>query len=127
MERDLKNVYDLTVSQNLEESERRFAAKLEDMVQPCAVDEFGGNPADGGDFTGTFLETGVSWKTRLLHCFELYSYRGTFFFFFFDIHSLSRWCWRFSRALTPEKLKKIQYNTNIQPQLGWRCPLDPVL
>ncbi|CAM9873397.1 unnamed protein product [Discosporangium mesarthrocarpum] len=58
MERDLKNVYDLSVSQNLEESERRFAAKLEDMAPPCQVQGEGGEAGEG-DFTGTFQETGV--------------------------------------------------------------------
>lgn len=59
-ERDLKNVYDLTVSKNLEEEAPRFAAKLDELARPCEVDEFGA-PAGGAEeeFTGTFLETGV--------------------------------------------------------------------
>ena len=66
MDRDLKNVYDLSVSQNLEEMESRFAAKLEELAQPCSVDEFGGDAGEGGDgdFTGTFLETGVRQGTE---------------------------------------------------------------
>lgn len=61
MERDLKNVYDLSVSQNLENTDKRFAAKLADLAEPCAVDDFGRPAGEGeGDFTGTFLETGVS-------------------------------------------------------------------
>lgn len=61
MERDFKNVYDLSVSQNLESTAPVFAAKLSDLAEPCSVDEFRG-PGDGGkeDFTGNFLETGVS-------------------------------------------------------------------
>eukprot|EP00903_Cladosiphon_okamuranus_P015514 g14324.t1 len=59
-ERDLKNVYDLTVSENLEEEAPRFAAKLDELVPECDVDEFG-QPAGGAEeeFTGSFLETGV--------------------------------------------------------------------
>lgn len=56
MDRDLKNVYDLSVSDNLEESERHFAAKLEDMAEPCEVDF----DAIHDEYSGTFLETGVS-------------------------------------------------------------------
>jgi 2,3-bisphosphoglycerate-dependent phosphoglycerate mutase len=37
-ERDLKNVYDLSVKENLEESpDRHYAAKLGDILQPCEV------------------------------------------------------------------------------------------
>ena len=57
------NVYDLSVVKNLEESETRFAAKLEDVVQPCDVEHLFGPDAIGdehGEFLGTFLETGVS-------------------------------------------------------------------
>ncbi|CAM9299955.1 unnamed protein product [Ectocarpus sp. 13 AM-2016] len=62
-ERDRKNVYDLSVSTNLEEvGTPRFAAKLDELGRPCDVDDFGG-PAGGGgeegEFTGSFLETGV--------------------------------------------------------------------
>ena len=56
-------MYDLTVSKNLEEEEApRFAAKLDELVPACDVDEFGA-PAGGAEeeeFTGSFLETGVS-------------------------------------------------------------------
>ena len=64
MDRDLKNVYDLSVSQNLEEMGSRFAVKLEELAQPCSVDAFEGDASkgEGGDFTGTFLETGVRKK-----------------------------------------------------------------
>lgn len=60
MDRDFKNVYDLSVSLNLEESEHHFAAKLEDVVQPCSVEDLEVSGQDGGAFAGTFLETGVS-------------------------------------------------------------------
>lgn len=63
-ERDLKNVYDLSVSSNLEEVEEpRFAAKLDELAQPCEVDDGDGEGAGGeaeDEFTGSFLETGVS-------------------------------------------------------------------
>lgn len=56
-------MYDLSVSTNLEEvGTPRFAAKLDELGRPCDVDDFGG-PAGGGEegeFTGSFLETGVS-------------------------------------------------------------------
>lgn len=63
-ERDLKNVYDLSVSDNLEEvGAPRFAARLDALGKPCDVDDYGAPAGEGGgadDFTGSFLETGVS-------------------------------------------------------------------
>lgn len=49
------------MSKNLEEEAPRFAAKLNELARPCDVDDFGG-PAGGAqdEFSGSFLETGVS-------------------------------------------------------------------
>lgn len=74
MDRDLKNVYDLSVSQNLEESEKRFAAKILDVVQPCSVEDYEGPPNEGSQFAGTFLETGVRVRASIDHpCFKTFS------------------------------------------------------
>lgn len=60
MDRDLKNVYDLSVAGNLEESDTRFAAKIVDVAQPCSVEDLEVTPEGELSFTGSFLETGVS-------------------------------------------------------------------
>lgn len=39
MDRDVRNVYDLSVSDNLEEAGSRFAAKLEELSQPCSLED----------------------------------------------------------------------------------------